>query len=431
MFNSIRNQLQVYFKKANLKPVGQVLSSQLILQALSFGIGIILVRELPKTEYAIYSILTSILAILSILSTSGIMIGFTKIGGKIWDDISKLSSLIKTASSIRIYLTAGAFLISATYGYILLTEQNIPLKQTIFFLFCILLIVIPEIFKAFISEALLLRKEIATVQLVQLLIQSSRLLALGLVFLFFKELLSIGLILTITVISTWIGYFFIKYKSSHLIDSKAPIIPEYKKTLLHYIKLIWHNELFFAFQGQISIFLIGIFSTSNSLANLGALGRFSIIFNVLASLVGNIYGPKFAINQNLKQLKKQFHQLIILLLSSSTFILTIANIFPNLFLWVLGPKYAGLKVELSLVLILGSLNLLVTGISSLNQTKGWIKYRTHFEIPLNIIVLTCGIYILDMSNLKNVLYLSILVSISNIILCIANSIYGFKTYLKS
>ena len=112
MFNPIRNQLQVYFKKANLKPVGQVLSSQLILQALSFGIGIILVRELPKAEYAIYSILTSILAILSILSTSGIMIGFTKIGGEIWNDIPKLSSLIKTASSIRVYLTAGAFIIS-------------------------------------------------------------------------------------------------------------------------------------------------------------------------------------------------------------------------------------------------------------------------------------------------------------------------------
>ena len=294
-----------------------------------------------------------------------------------------------------------------------------------------MLIVIPEIFKAFISEALLLRKEIFTVQVVQLLIQASRLLALGLIFLFYKELLSISLVLIITVVSTWIGYFYIKHKSSYLFDTKAQIDVEYKKTLLHYIKLIWHNELFFAFQGQISMFLIGIFSTSNSLADLGALGRFSVIFNVLASLIGNIYGPKFAINQNIKHLKKQFFQLVILLLVSSVFILSIANISPNLFLWVLGPKYSGLKVELSLVLILGSLNLIVTGISSLNQTKGWIKYRTYFEIPMNIIVLTCGIYVLDISNLKNVLYLSILVSFANIILCITNSIHGFKTYLKT
>ena len=383
------------------------MGSQLLLQVMGFSIGIILVREMPKTDYAIYTILMSVQAVLTILSNSGIMIGFIKTGGDIWNDTRKLASLIKTATQLRFYIAFFAFLIAGFYGSYLLIEQDIASLQIIIFLASIILIVIPEIHSAFITNALLLRKEVMKVQWVQLITQSSRLLLLLLVLLLFRNHLTINIVLVITISSIWLSYWFLIKKSRHVTDHKALVNPEYKKTLLHYIKLMWHNELFFAFQGQISIFLIGVFGSTSSLADLGALARLAAIYAILTALITNIVMPRFARAQDITIMKWQYLQLLTILGFSSIFILLLAYIFPGMFLWILGPKYSYLEFELILVMILGAVNLFISGIAGLNQAKGWIKFRTFWEIPLNILAIILGVKFFDISTLSGVLYLSI------------------------
>ena len=57
----------------------------------------------------------AVLGMLGIISNSGIMIGFKKIGGQIWDKKNEFSDLIKTTFSIRKYLILFSFLIVGTY----------------------------------------------------------------------------------------------------------------------------------------------------------------------------------------------------------------------------------------------------------------------------------------------------------------------------
>lgn len=428
MFKDLKHRLQPYFTKVVLKPVGLVFGSQLLQQIMSLGIGILIVRELPKSDYAIYTVLMSVQAILMILSTSGIMIGFIKIGGEIWNNRDKMASLINTAGLLRSYISAGAFLIASSYGYYLLVQQDIVSTRILFFLLCILLIIIPEIYKAFITEGMLLRKEIATVQLTEIIAQATRLLLLCIIFIFFKGYLTINFVLIITVIAVWVAYYYLIRMSGDIVNKTAVISLEYKKTLLHYIKLIWHNELFFAFRGQISIFIIGIYGDTTSLADFGALGRFVIIFSVLTALVSNILAPRFARTSNKKALVKQYYQLLSILGALSFVLVLFAYLLPEVFLWILGEKYSSLETELNLIMIVGAINLFIAGISYLNQTKGWIKFRTYWEIPLNIAVILIGINVFDIYNLLGVLYLSILIALSNLILVLANSIRGFKLY---
>ena len=426
VLKKLQDQLSSYFNLAVLKPVGQVMGSQLLLQVVGFGIGIILVRDMPKTDYAIYTILMSVQAILTILSNSGIMIGFIKTGGDIWDDSEKLATLIKTGTQLRYYIAFFAFLIAGFYGIYLLIEQNIESFQILIFLVCIILIVIPEIHTAFITNALLLRKEVMKVQLAQLITQSSRLLLLLLVLLIFRNHLTINIVLIITISGIWLSYWFLIKKSTHIIDHKAPFDPKYRRILLHYLKRIWHNELFFAFHGQISIFLIGVFGSTSSLADLGALARLAAVYAILTALINNLIVPRFARAQETAIMKLQYFQLLALLGLSSVSVIFMAYIFPEIFLWILGPKYYHLELELTLVMILGSVNLFISGIVGLNQAKGWIKFRTFWEIPLNILTIILGIRFFDISILSGVLYLSISISAVNLLLSLVNSYWGFS-----
>jgi O-antigen/teichoic acid export membrane protein len=413
-----------------IKPVSQVLGSQLLLQALGFGLSIILVRTMPKQEYAVYTVLISIQGLLTVLSNSGLITGFMSIAGKIWTDEHKLSSLIKTAEYIRIRIIVLAFLVCAFYGTYVLYKQQVPYLQIGWLLLCLLLLISPEMNKALITKVLVLRKQLAVTQSVEVINQSLRFILIGLIFVFFQKFLIIQVVIIVTVISAWSSYSYLLKKTTRLRNLNPTQNAEYKKTLLHYVKLNWHNSAFYAFKGQISIFIIGIFGTLDNLANLGALSRFSLLFLLVNSLISNFLTPAFAREQNYARLLKQFFSTLILLLLFSAFILLVVAIFPQEILSILGSRYDGLDFELFLVFVSSLLGVFSGAVIGCNQAKGWMKYTPVLEIPCNIITLLIGLWIFDTSTLQGVLYLGILSVSTNLILYIFNSWAGFKQILR-
>src|SRR5690606_41568376 len=84
-----------------VSPVLKVFSSQVLLQIIGFGISILLIRQMPKEDYALYTIFISSLAILNILSDSAIVLGFNALAGKAWNDETNTSSILITSSFSR------------------------------------------------------------------------------------------------------------------------------------------------------------------------------------------------------------------------------------------------------------------------------------------------------------------------------------------
>ena len=409
-----------------VSPVLKVLSSQVLLQVIGFIISVLLIRQMDKENYAIYTIFFSLQAIITILSDSGILLGFNAIGGKVWNDNEKFASLLKTASYLRAKITVLAFIIAAIYGTSILVKQDFSPFQILIVIISLLFIVSPEIYKAFIKQALLFRKEVGTVQMVDIIHQSLRLALFTTVIFLLKNDLNILWVLCITVVSVWISFLFIIKKSKHIRSPLAKINLEYKSELLHYIKINWHNSAFFSFHGQISIFLIGILGTTTSLAELGALTRFSLIFTGISVLVSNILGPAFGKCQNKTKLFQTYIIALVGILIFTAITLLVVYFFPYQLLWILGSQYQQLSHELFLIFVFCSIGLVSSTIFCLNSYKGWIRFSPFLEIPANIISLAVGVLLFDISTLEGVLYLSIIGAFTNLVLYTANSFAGFK-----
>ena len=76
-------------------------SVQVVVQALGFAAGILIVRGLPKREYAFYTIGNTMLATILLLADSGISSALTAIGGRVWQDDHRLGRLLTTTLQLR------------------------------------------------------------------------------------------------------------------------------------------------------------------------------------------------------------------------------------------------------------------------------------------------------------------------------------------
>ncbi|MDT0688837.1 hypothetical protein RM549_03525 [Salegentibacter sp. F188] len=420
-------RLGPYFSKSSLKPIGQVFGSQLIGKALGFSISIFLVRELSKEDYAIYTVLLTIQGMLIPLSNSAIFIGFKKIGGEVWEDIVKMSRLVKTANLISPYIIVLAFLLVGGYAFYILYLQEISVGRISWFLLCLFLIVVPEVKTAFIRSALLLRKQIAIVQVSELVGHVIRCVGIISLLLFLKSSFIIGAIFLITSLSAWISYIYVKKKGEITgISESVDVDKGYQKILLKYIKINWHNSAFFAFKGQISIFLIGIFGTTSSLADIGALSRFALVFTIITALFGNIYSPAFGRCQNLRKLNKMYVVTMVSTVLLCFLVLLVVFLIPEPFLWILGENYEHLEHELFLIFLSGSVGLLLSINYAINLSKGWIKYTPMLEIPTDIAGIVLGVLLFDVTTLTGVLYLGILSAGINFLLHLFNSVAGLR-----
>ena len=96
-----------YWVKLLLKFV----SVQLIVQALGFSSGILIINNLSKTDYSYYLLANTMQFTMDLMADFGITIGLNSIGGKIWQDRDKFSQLIATAFSIRRYLLTASIIV--------------------------------------------------------------------------------------------------------------------------------------------------------------------------------------------------------------------------------------------------------------------------------------------------------------------------------
>src|SRR5436189_5231317 len=77
------------------------LSLEALVQGLTFAAGILLVRALPKAEYALFTVANTIQATMNLLADNGVSSGVTAIGGRVWQDRFRFGQLIRAALPLR------------------------------------------------------------------------------------------------------------------------------------------------------------------------------------------------------------------------------------------------------------------------------------------------------------------------------------------
>ncbi|WP_228011968.1 polysaccharide biosynthesis protein [Flavobacterium hungaricum] len=396
-------------------------SAQIIIQVVGFASGLLIIHLLSVNEYALYTLSNTMLGTMTLLADGGIGTGVFSQGGQHWQDKEKLGVILATGLSMRRKFAIGSLIFAVPLLMYLLLRNGANWLITIL----IVASLIPAFFAA-LSDSLLeifpkLHQDILPLQKNQVSVGIWRLILTGLtIFIFpysFIAILASG-------IPRIYGNIKLRKIAETFVDNKQTTDPVVEKEIMSIVKRVLPGAIYYCLSGQITIWLISIAGNTASVAQIGALGRVSVLLGVLASLFSTLLVPRFARQKSdFKVLLNQFLLNVFLLIIVCIILVTCVFLFSNQFLWILGGNYRGLNTALVLNVTGSCLGLITGFLFSLSSSRGWL-INPYLYIASNLLSIVIGIFLFDISSLMGVLYFNIFISVVQAV------IYSSYTFVK-
>ena len=389
---------------ARARLLTKFVSVQVLVQLVGAASGILLVRALTRQEYAYFIIANSFLATISILADSGVGIGLTSIGGRVWQDRFRFGELINTALRLRRYLALIAVAVVTPILVWMLTSNGASIPYSAVLTLAVLVALNYQLTASVLGVVPRLHSEVGRVQKLDAFAAVVRLGLLAAAYLIF---LDAAVALFAGAVGVVGQYLFLKRWAADHIEPRAPVNREDQATILGIVKHQAPNAVFYCLQGQLTVWLISIFGSTANVAEIGALGRLGMIFAVISAVMSSIVLPGFARCQSAQVLRRRYFQIVGGFLLMGAGLIVVAALFPEQLLWILGGKYAHLRDELLLMMTMSAFNALIAAMWSLNSTRAWIEY-SWLNIPGVILAQVVLLLSVDISTVKGVLTFGIL-----------------------
>jgi hypothetical protein len=415
--NSNPNYTKVYEWGKILTITG---SAQIIVQLIGVASGILIIRLLPTEEYALYTLANTMLGTMTILADGGIATGVMSEGGKVWQDRTQLGAVLATGLDLRKKFAIANLIVAIPVLFFLLRHHEVSSLMSSL----LILSLIPAFFTALsgtiLEVAPKLKQDVAPLQRIQLFTGFGRLVLLtSTVFIFPFAYLAI---LASSIPQIWANLRVRRISSVYADDRQAPQ-SNIRRAILVSVKRILPMSIYYCFSGQITIFLLTFFGTTTSIAQIGALGRLSMMLNVISVVFGVIIVPRYSRMPSNRSLLLNWYLIIHLgMFIFSAILLLFVWIFPHQVLWILGKNYSQLTDEVFLNFAASCLNL-IAGVSfSLYSHRGWVmKSLPGISIGLGGII--CGILLFDFSSLNGILMFNVFIGGIGVIV---NFVHGVR-----
>jgi len=394
-------------------------SAQIVVQIIGLVSGILIIRLLPTHEYGLYTIVNTLLGTMTVLADGGISAGVMAQGGKVWKDPDKLGQVLATGFLLRKRFAIASLAFAAPILIFLLQRHGAGWLHAVLILACL----VPA-FLAALSDSLLeigpkLHQEISALQKNQIWVNFLRL--------FFVLVLFVSPFAAVAIIAAGIprllGNFSLRKISGKFANWNQSPDPAIKNEILKGVKRILPGTIYYCVSGQITIWIISLFGSTNSIAQIGALSRLTVVLTIVTTLFNTLIQPRYSRLPSVKSLLiSKFRFILMLIVSFMMVLVGLVWLFPHLFLMILGRGYEGLPKELVLSVIGSCLGLVAGMIYSLLTCRGW-SMNPLFYIPVNILSIVIAVIAFDKSTISGVMMITIFTSAVQLLMILIYFLY--------
>lgn len=348
------------------KLLGVTGGAQLLIQGTGFLSGILIIRLLSTDQYAYYTLANTMLGTMTVLADGGISTGVLAEGGQNWKDRNSLGAILATGMQMRRQFAVGSLLVSLPILFYLLQQQGLLWWQSSLIIACL-----TPTFWAALSGSLLqivpkLHQDINQLLKINVSINIARLIILVPTLMAFPFA---GVAILAAGISQVGGNLQLRKLSLKNADWKQPLDPEYRKKILKTVKKILPGSIYYCISGQITVWLIAIFSDTEGIAEIGALARLMMLLTLVRISIDMLIVPRYArLGHNKRMIINRFFQVLGIVLLLSFAIVGFVYLFPEQCLWILGKKYAHLHYEVVLMTTSSCL-IMISGIAHLMSSS--------------------------------------------------------------
>lgn len=419
------NRLQAYksFLVPKLKRVSEYLSAQGVTMAGNLLYGLLCVRWLPIAGYAKFVVIFGVFASVGLLLNVGISNTLVPLVGEKVDDKQLIADYVASLRTIAQWLfaiVAPALIIIFPF----LVRRQQWSWQVVVAMEALILVAawFARIGSAY-GAVLLMRRDRKPWYRAQM-ISSLGTLALLLIIAACGWLNEwVAILLNIAgIIYVGASYYL---RSRILLGVTGHSSPEKRKAIIHLAMPNAPSTIYYALQAQISLMLITYFGHAAGVASVGALTRLTQIFTIFGQMNPVLIEPYFA-KLSGARLKSHYVGAILAVSSMCLCLIALAHSFPEVFLWVLGPKYATLRFEVFLVITSGSISY-VNGVMWIIHSARRFVYWWNNLLTVIVTISVQALYLwnFDLSTVRAVLLFNMSTAAAFFFICIFCGIYGF------
>lgn len=368
-------------------------------------------------QYALYTLANSILGSMSVLSDGGISNATMAEGGKVWQDRDKLGAVITIGLRLRRVFGAMACLIGTPFLLWSLKSHGATTLQMILMTLSVLL-----------SFSLALSGNILVIPF-SLHQRMRELSGIGLV----QSLMRIGA-LAVSVVALPLGWVALlaaglpqlwanirlRARSGRFLKLGSETDTEAKKRILKLTYRSLPGSIYFAISGQITVWLLAIFSNSTSIAGLGALGRLGQVFSVINVIFSAVVIPRFARINSEDFIIRKYQKALIYILALTVVINLLFINNATVICHILGSKYSFDKKVMGYYFIGASIALLEGCAYQLGASRG-IILQPAIDLSLKLIIEVILLITLSFNTLIGVLEFTMIRATLGLIIQLANT----------
>lgn len=399
-------------------------STQLLVQGLGMLGGIFVIRMLSTQEYALYTLANTMVGTMLLLADGGIATGVMSEGGRVWQSREKLGTVLATGLDLRRKFAIISLLIALPVMLYLLRHHGASWLMTAF----ITAALIPAFF-AVLSGTLLeiapkLHQDIIPMQRFQAEASVGRvvLLCLSLVVVPFASVA----VLAGSIPQIWSNWRLRKLAERYAVNDQ-PIDLQVRREILNKVKRLLPDAIYYCITCQFTIWLISVHGSTAAIAQLGALGRLSVLLGLFSTMFSALVLPRYArLSDQPIPLLRYFISLISGLLIISICIVIGTWLLSGPILWVLGKQYATLKPELVLMMLGKCISMVSALAFFLCTSRGWV-ISPAISIVVSVLSIGTGLILFDVTTLQGIFKLDMLVAVGQLLM---HTIYGIGRIKK-
>lgn len=411
--------------RRHLPSVADVVVGQLLAQILMAGAGFLLVRGLSKQDYAAFSVFSAIVAMMTLLADSGLAAGINSRGGGFVQDKPRLAALWGTARKLLRSMWIPGGVLMGGVGWWLLARLQCPpgLVLTLVATAFIGMVFSTEGHLNTAVHNLLGRRRLVQWSLIAA--QGSRLLIVLTCWL--MSCLNLLVAVASAIVA---GLVSLRVTRKPLAgEVAAPFDLADKSHLLTCTRRTMPNAVFVCVQGQLATLILGAFGQVDSVADLGALSRIAVLFAVLGAPIHYLAAPIFARAADHRQLTKVLVITLLAYLTIGSIILAAVYIWPQPFLWILGPGYSGLARELTWVVFVQLLGMIESIVWAVAISRAWLS-GAWIMIPGALVSQVLILYWVNPATIFGALALTAIQSVAKTFVALCLVVLGLR-HLKA
>ena len=204
---------------------------------------------------------------------------------------------------------------------------------------------------------------------------------------------------------------------------RASLAP-FRRKVLRYLLPTLPGALYFSIQGPLVVWLSATFGTTRNIAEVGALSRLGMLLSLFSNLSGIVLLPRLSriADERLYRVRCVQFGALLAAVALSLYLAVLA--FPHALLALLGQKYSGLESELLLVVCGSGLTLVGGYLVSVNLARSWTRWQAAAVAGL-VIVQAILVKTLPLGTTRGVLSFNVLSAVAGSTMQLIIAIVGF------